>query len=187
MSASVPVQGGARYTRVAVLFHWALAILLIGTFIGGELMVREWVPNRFVLYQWHKTFGILILVLTAGRLLWRLTHKPPALPADTPRWQSLASHATHWSFYVLMVAMPLLGWAMVSASSLPVPTELFGVIPLPDLPVTESEAVENRFKDLHHTGAKVFFALFVLHVGAALWHQFGKRDGLLSRMSLRRN
>ena len=182
--------GGAarldRYTRVAVIFHWTLAVLLIGLLVSGVVMHKEGVPNRFAIYPWHKSFGILVLFLTAGRLLWRLGHKPPPLPEETPRWQAVASHSTHAAFYVLMIAMPLLGWAMVSASPLPIPTVLFELVPWPDLPIPESAEAAERWKDLHSLGAKVFIALLVLHIGAALKHQFVDRDGLLSRMSLRR-
>lgn len=150
-------------------------------------MTKEWVPNRFALYQWHKSFGILVLVLSIFRIIWRLGHKPPALPDHMPGWQKTVSHMTHGLFYGLMIGMPLVGWAMVSASNLPVPTILFQILPLPDMPgVMESEATYKRFQWLHEAGAKLFIALILLHVGAALKHQFFDRDGVLSRMSWRR-
>ena len=179
--------GTARYTRVAVLFHWTLAALLVGLLVSGVVMHKESVPNRFAIYPWHKSFGILVLFLSVGRLAWRLGHRPPPEPPGMPRWQSAASKATHWAFYALMIAMPLLGWAMVSASPLPIPTVLFGVVPWPDLPLPEGEAEAALWKTLHSLGAKVFIALLVLHVAAALKHQYVDRDGLLGRMSLRRS
>ena len=175
-----------RYTRVAVLFHWTLAALLIGLLVSGVVMHKEGVPNRFAIYPWHKSFGILVLFLSLGRLAWRLGHRPPPEPPGMPRWQSAVSRATHWAFYALMIGMPLLGWAMVSASPLPIPTVLFDLVRWPDLPVAESEAAAERWKTLHSLGAKLFIALLVLHVAAAAKHQWVDRDGLLSRMSLRR-
>ena len=178
--------GTARYTRVAVLFHWTLALLLVGLLVSGVVMHKEGVPNRFAIYPWHKSFGILVLFLSFGRLAWRLTHTPPPEPAGMPGWQALASKATHWAFYALMIGMPLLGWAMVSASPLPIPTVLFELVPWPDLPVAEGEAEAARWRNLHSIGAKLFIALLVLHVAAALKHHYVDRDGLLRRMSLRR-
>ncbi|WP_298913448.1 cytochrome b [uncultured Algimonas sp.] len=177
-----------RYTRVAVALHWLIALMVIGLIVFGLLMTKEWMPNRFAVYQLHKSFGIAVLVLSLGRLVWRLRHRPPPLPTAMPVWQIRISHATHWLFYGLLVAMPLLGWAMVSASTLPVPTLLFWLVPLPDLPgIGESEAAEAFFKDLHEIGAYLFIALIALHIGAALKHQFVDRDGLLRRMSWRRS
>ncbi|GLQ21902.1 cytochrome b [Algimonas porphyrae] len=173
----------ARYTRVAIVLHWTIALLIIGLIVFGLLMTKEWMPNRFAIYQLHKSFGITVLALSIVRLIWRLRHKPPALPDAMPGWQQRASHLTHGVFYGLMFVMPLLGWAMVSASDLPIPTVLFGVVPLPDLPgLAQSEALEARFKALHEIGAKLFIGLIVLHVGAALKHQFIDRDGVLRRM-----
>ena len=185
MSSRAPTTD-ARYTRVAVLFHWTLAVLLVGLLISGVVMHKEGVPNRFAIYPWHKSFGILVLFLSLGRLGWRLGHRPPPEPPGMPGWQVTASKATHWAFYALMIGMPLLGWAMVSASPLPIPTVLFDVVPWPDLPLPEGEAQVGMWKNLHSIGAKLFIALLVLHVAAALKHQFIDRDGLLSRMRLRR-
>ena len=185
--SSLPVSE-LRYTRVAVILHWMIALMIISLIVFGILMTKEWMPQRFEIYQWHKSFGIAVLVLSVARLLWRLTHKPPALTVPMPTWQKTASHTTHGLFYVLMFAMPLLGWAMVSASPLPIPTVLFGLIPLPDLPgITESDASYERFRWLHDMGARLFIALIFLHVGAALKHHFIDRDGLIGRMRLTRS
>lgn len=158
--------------------------MIIGLVVFGLLMTQEWVPKRFVLYQWHKSIGITVLILSVLRLIWRLTHRPPALPAALPRWQRTASHATHGLFYVLMIIMPLLGWAMVSASELPIPTVLYGLIGLPDMPgISESDTIAGRFRLLHEIGAKLFMVLIVLHVGAALKHHFNDKDDILRRMA----
>lgn len=171
------------YSRVAITFHWAIAILIISLVIFGMLMTKEWMPNRFAIYQWHKSFGILVLILSLGRLIWRMMNPPPTLPDGMKGWEVFAAKLTHIGFYVLMIGMPLLGWAMISASKLPIQNELFYLIPLPDLPgISASEALENRFKFLHETGAKMIVLLFILHVGGALKHHFIERDGVLARM-----
>lgn len=172
-----------RYTKVAIVLHWTIALLILSLIVFGLLMTQEWVPKRFVLYQWHKSVGVLVLVLSVARLIWRLTHRPPTLPSAMPTWQRSASHATHGLFYALLIVMPILGWAMVTASELPVPTVLFNLIPLPDMPgIPEADAVSARFRLLHEIGAKLFIALIVLHIGAALKHHFKDRDDILRRM-----
>jgi len=173
-----------RYNKGAIVLHWTIALLIIGLILLGLLMTQEWMPNRFAIYQWHKSIGITVLVLSVARLLWRLGHRPPPLPDTLPSWQRTASHLTHGAFYALMFAMPLLGWAMVSASELPIPTVIYGLITLPDMPgVSESKAMAERFKLLHEIGAKLFIGLIFLHVVAALKHHFADRDDVLGRMA----
>lgn len=158
--------------------------MIIGLVVFGLLMTQEWMPNRFAIFQWHKSIGITVLVLSVLRLVWRLTHRPPDLPKTLPRWQRTASHATHGLFYALMIIMPLLGWAMVSASELPIPTVLYGLVGLPDMPgIPEAKAVAGRFRLLHEIGAKIFIALIALHIGAALKHHVKDRDDVLRRMA----
>lgn len=140
-------------------------------------------PQRFKIYQWHKSFGIVVLLLSLFRLLWRLTHKPPALPEGMKSWEIAAAKFTHIGFYALMIGVPLLGWAMVSASTLPIQNELFYLIPLPDMPgVDASKEAAERLKAFHEIGAKLILLLFALHVGGALKHHFVANDGTLSRM-----
>lgn len=160
-----------------------IAILILSLILFGFLMTQEWMPQRFKIYQWHKSFGILVLVLSVFRLAWRSTHKPPKLPQGMKNWEVIAAKITHIGFYALMIGVPLLGWAMVSASTLPIENKLFYLIPLPDVPgVTASEAAEGRLKSLHEIGAKLILLLFVLHVGGALKHHFIAKDGTLARM-----
>ena len=172
-----------HYSKVAITLHWMIAILILSLIAFGFLMTQEWMPQRFKIYQWHKSFGIVVLLLSVFRLIWRLTHKAPALPDGMKLWEVWAAKLTHIGFYVLMVGVPLLGWAMVSASTLPIENELFYLIPLPDLPgVSASEAMADRLKLLHEIGAKLILLLFVLHVGGALKHHFVAKDGTLARM-----
>jgi len=171
------------YSRVARLLHWTLAALILGLIAAGFLMTQDWLPHRFKVYQWHKSFGIVVLLLSVVRLIWRLTHKAPGLPEGMKTWEKAAAKLTHIGFYVLMIGVPLLGWAMVSASTLPVENQIFYLIPLPDMPgVSASKAAEMRLKTFHELGAKLILLLFVLHVGAALKHHFVERDDTLRRM-----
>lgn len=174
----------ARYHPVSVLLHWVLGLALVGLFAMGLYMTElPFSPQRLKLYNWHKWAGVTLLALSILRLVWRLTHRPPALPAaieaGMPRWQRLAHHATHHGLYLFFFAVPLLGWAYSSAAGFPI--VLFGVLPLPDFVPVNPELAE-LIKPLHKLSALAMMALVLLHVAGALKHQFIDRDGLLSRM-----
>jgi cytochrome b561 len=170
------------YTRTAIALHWLLALAIAGTFSLGVYMHELPVsPSRLRLYNWHKWAGICILALSALRLLWRLTHRPP-VDLPMPAWQARAAHATHAILYVLFFAVPLAGWAYSSAAGFPV--VLYGVLPLPDFVPTD-KALAGLLKGLHKLFAFSLALLVIGHVLAALKHQWLDRDGLLSRMGLR--
>ena len=174
--SSVP---SAKYTGTAIALHWLLALAILGAFIVGVYMSDLPVsPQRLKLYNWHKWAGICILALSALRLLWRLTHRPPA-DVPMPAWQQRASHAAHGLLYVLFFAVPLAGWAYSSAAGFPV--VVFGVLPLPDF-VAPSKELAEAIKPLHKILAFTMAALVLAHVAAALKHHFVDGDGLLSRM-----
>jgi cytochrome b561 len=168
-----------RYTGVAMGFHWLLALLIVGTFCVGLYMADlPFSLSRVKLFNYHKWAGVTVLALSALRLLWRLTHRPPAdLPA--PQWQQRAAHATHVALYALFFAVPLVGWAYSSAAGFPI--VLFGVLPLPDF-VPHDKALAELIKPWHETLAWAMALLVALHVAAALKHHFIDKDGLLDRM-----
>jgi len=168
-----------RYTAVARAFHWLLALAIIGSFSVGVYMTDlPFSPTRLKLYNWHKWAGVTILALSALRLLWRLTHRPPA---DLPMavWQRRAAHAAHWAMYGLFFAVPLSGWAYSSAAGFPI--VLFGVLPLPDF-VAKNQELAEAIKPLHGNLAWLLAGVAALHAAAALKHHFVDRDGLLQRM-----
>lgn len=184
MSSTTP----SRYHPLSIALHWLLGLALVGMFAVGTYMVDlPFSPQRLQLFNWHKWAGVLVLTLSFVRLLWRLTHRPPALPvaieAAMPGWQRLAHQGTHLGLYILFFAVPLLGWAYSSAAGFPI--VLFGVLPLPDF-VPVSEGLADVLKPLHKFSALAMAALVVLHVAGALKHQFIDRDRLLARMGLGR-
>ena len=173
-----------RYSYVAIAFHWILAFALIAMFAVGLYMTDlPFSPQRLKLYNWHKWAGVCILTLSVLRLLWRLTHKPPALPGKVvqamPSWQIVAYHATHSLLYALFFIVPLVGWAYSSAAGFPI--VLFGVLPLPDF-VSPDKALAELIKPWHEIAAFAMAGLAGMHVAAALKHHFFDRDGLLQRM-----
>jgi cytochrome b561 len=176
-----------RYNPVSIILHWVLAIALVAIFFFGTYMADlPFSPARLKLYNWHKWAGISILTLSALRLLWRLTHPAPPLPAKIelamPEWQIKVQHATHLALYALFFIVPLIGWAYTSAAGFPV--VLFGQIQLPDF-VGVDKALAALIKPWHQISAYALAILVVLHLAAALKHQFIDRDGLLKRMALR--
>lgn len=191
MIATVTRLPTRRYTTVAIALHWLIAVAILALIASGEWMsdaIRDPASKAFAfrVFQWHKSLGLIVLVLSFARLAWRLSHAPPALPASMGQFPRLAAGATHWLFYGLMIAMPLVGWAMVSASPLGLKTMIFGLFEWPHLPIlptlADKAAAESTLKSVHAIGGKIFLALIALHVAAALKHQFVDRDDVLSRM-----
>ena len=131
------------------------------------------------MYSWHKWIGVTIFLLVGLRLAWRVSHRPPALPAETPEWQRHAAAIAHAMLYLLMLAVPISGWVMSSAGGFPV--VYFGVFQLPDL-VTKDKELFELMKSVHFGLNKALLALVVLHVGAAVKHHYVDRDDVLARM-----
>jgi len=186
LTSSLPDQtiASSRYTVPAMVLHWLLALAFLIMFALGVYMTDlPFSPWRLKLYNWHKWAGVCFLLLSALRLIWRVTHRPPALPTvitqGMPAWQTRAHHATHHLMYALFFAVPLLGWAYSSAAGFPI--VLFGQIPLPDL-LPADKALAELVKPLHEFSALGLMGLVALHVAAALKHQWVDRDGLLLRM-----
>jgi cytochrome b561 len=173
------VMASPRYTLPAIALHWLLALMILGTLAYGLYMTDlPMSPSRLKLYNYHKWAGMTILILSALRLLWRLTHRPPPdLPM--PEWQRRAAHGVHVGMYVLFFAVPLVGWAYSSAAGFQI--VLFGVLPLPSW-MPADRALAEAIKPWHGVLAKLLGALVILHVAGALKHHFVDRDGLIQRM-----
>ena len=175
----------AAYGKVAIAFHWLLAIAIVTSLsVGLYMHDLPFSPLRVKLFNWHKWAGITILALSAARLAWRLGHRPPPLPPIVlramPRWQQRAHGVSHGALYLLFFAVPLSGWAYSSAAGLPI--VWFGVVPLPDWVPVDKALADAVLKPLHATFAFTLAAFVVLHVLATLKHQWIDRDGLFWRM-----
>ena len=174
------MTSSARYTRTAVFLHWLLALLILAALGWGLYMVDlRLSPWKLKAYSWHKWLGVSIFLLVLARLAWRLSHKPPPLPAGIPGWQRMSAAVSHGLLYLLMLAIPLSGWLMSSAKGFQ--TVYFGVLPLPDL-LEKNKILGDLLVSVHVTLNYTLMALLALHVAAALKHHFIDRDDVLRRM-----
>jgi cytochrome b561 len=180
-----------RYHGFAISLHWLIAILIIGMLVVGKYMVSldKSEPLRFLLTQWHKSFGIVALVLIFIRVLWRLTHRPPRLPGHLKPWEIQVAGLAHILLYLLIILIPISGWIMVSASPLDLPTLVFNSIHWPHLAPLDTlpgkADISSLFLEVHTVAGSLLILLLVAHVGAALRHQFVLHDDVMNRMSLK--
>ena len=166
------------YNGVAKGFHWIILALLIVQYF------TEWAPKSLgggsdALTNWHLAIGPTILLVMLLRLAWRLTHRPPPPPNDLPVALRVLSRATHYAFYVILIVLPLQGWA--AASGFGATPYLLGVIPLPSL-IAKNKPLAETIGDVHGTLALALLAVIALHVAGALYHALVKRDGVAQRM-----
>jgi cytochrome b561 len=189
-----------RYTAIAIVLHWAIAIAIAGMISLGWWMHEALEQpatqaQAIAAYQLHKSIGLTILALSLARLGWRLANRPPPLPSNMKPWERLAATATHWGFYALIIVMPLTGWLYVSTGwsahdnrPLEVPTLYFGLFQVPhlfglsQLAETTRALLANVIGFTHSKLAWGAIGLTVLHVGAALKHHFADKDDVLTRM-----
>lgn len=168
------------HTATAQTIHWLMALLLIGLLACGLWMTGlPLSPGKLQIYAWHKWAGVTAFVLAGLRIVWRLTHRPPAYSPRLPRWQARASHAMHSVLYGLMLTIPISGWLMSSAKGFT--TVWFGVLPLPDLLVPNRQlgaALTLAHRVLNYT----FIALVIGHTLAALTHSVRGDHRVLQRM-----
>lgn len=171
----------SRYSTVAITLHWVIAAAIIGMIFLGWNM-----ENNENLFQLHKSIGITILILTIARIVWRMMNPVPPLPADMKPYEKTASHLVHFGFYVLLLALPLTGWLLVSTSyEFDVPTVLYGMVSWPDIPgvgFLKNETGHGIIEFLHSKMAWVVIVLLALHVAGAIKHEIGSEEGVLKRM-----
>jgi cytochrome b561 len=162
------------------ILHWLMAVCVLTMLFIGVGMVGTINPLHLTLLSIHKPLGIAILVLVLVRLIVRLRRGAPALPVDLPAPMKLAAGLSHVALYASMIAMPLLGWAMLSAGGYPV--VLFPGVELPPI-VPQSDSLHTLFWTAHWVIAFLFFALILLHLAAALFHAWVRRDGVFRSMA----
>lgn len=168
-----------HFNTLARTLHWLMALMILSMlFIGVGMMVS--VHYRLELIDLHRPLGIAILALAVIRLINRLRNSPPPLPASLPVWQALAAKGSHVALYALMLAMPLIGWAMLSAGGYPV--VMFKGVDLPAI-LPASPELYAWLRDAHGWLARLLFLVVLAHLSAALVHGLIYRDGVFSSMA----
>ncbi|HEX3954646.1 MAG TPA: cytochrome b/b6 domain-containing protein [Stellaceae bacterium] len=173
------------YGLVARVVHWLVAVLAVvvvglGWSILGSARETGW---RDLLLLLHRSFGLLVLALMVFRIIWRLSHPPPPLPTDFPRFEALAAHADHALLYLMFIVMPLSGYANAALSGHLV--NLFGIIAIPPL-LPESGRLSQIAVAVHLAGQFLIYMLVGVHVAAALVHRYVRGNAILDRMLPRR-
>ena len=169
-----------RYSNVSIVLHWLVAILIVIAFVMGNIMTdMKFSPTKLQYYSYHKWLGVTILGLVAVRLISRLLSKTPPYPANMGKLQTNIANATHILLYVLMFGVPLSGYFYTLAAGYPV--VYLGLFQLPVLMGPQPE-IKESLKGLHEILNNIMLVLVLLHVAAALKHQFFDKDGLLQRM-----
>ena len=168
------------YTPVARFLHWLIAVLVLFMLPLGIVIANELGgPAQTFLYNLHKSIGATLIPLVIIRLLYRLTHPAPPLPDDLHPLQAFAAHATHWALYALILAQPIVGYIMTSAYPAPVP--FFGLFNLPSI-WPENRALSTQLSAVHLYLGIALVVVAAMHIGAALYHHFVRKDRILMRM-----
>ena len=180
----------AKYSGVAVLIHWTIAVLIIANLILSH--ITELIPEESIRFaiDTHKSIGITVLGLVIMRILWRVTHKPPPPAEGLKSWEKRLSKLTHTLLYFLMVAMPLTGWMHDSAwkAAPEIPMRWFGLFEWPRISAIltmepeRKEQVHGILGDWHENMGYILIALVLLHIAGALKHQLLDGEPLLQRM-----
>ncbi|OCJ67726.1 cytochrome B [Agrobacterium tumefaciens] len=173
----------ASFGLVAIVFHWTIALLFLAQLALGYFMSRDIDPVlQFNLFQYHKSIGFLVLALAAPRFIWSIfSRKPRALDGEGMA-SRLAARSAHAALLFLTLAVPLAGWAVASTSPLQIPSYVFDLVVVPGLPMAISDQAEAFWTEVHATLAYLAAVIVVLHVAAALWHHFVRKDPTLRRM-----
>ncbi|MDB5693780.1 MAG: cytochrome b [Alphaproteobacteria bacterium] len=170
-----------RYSRVAILLHWVIAALILVNLYLGLFHEDMSKPVRATMMFYHKAIGLTVLALTLLRLAWRLAHRPPPYDAALKGWEVGVARATHWTFYALLIALPLTGWLLVSTGGKPI--SWFGLFDIPALPVSHADGPHDAFDTLHGLFGYAMLLLVLLHVAGAIRHQLRGHRQVFGRMA----
>lgn len=179
-----------RYTSTAILLHWLIAVLILANLALPTIWENVADDQAGPLIDLHKSIGVSVFGLVVLRVLWRLTHPAPALPAGYKRWEVTLSHIVHGVLYLLMLGVPLAGYIMASAwkGAPENPMLLFGLVEFPQIAsimamdAASKEELHHLFEEIHELSAWALLALVVLHVLGALKHQLLDKESELQRM-----
>lgn len=170
----------ARYGTLSIALHWLMLVLIVAVYAAMEL--REIFPKgsdpREAMKAWHFTLGLTVFALLWVRIVARVLGPVPPITPTPQTWQTAAGHAMHLALYLLMFAMPIGGWLILSAEAKPVP---FWGLELPAL-VAKNKDLAHTVEEYHEIGGTIGYFLIGAHAAAALWHHYLRRDNTLTRM-----
>lgn len=166
------------YGSVAKFFHWLIFLLVLFMLIYGYCLDDFSKENQALAYNIHKLIGLTLLCLVLLRILWALCNPKPILPLETPQWMAYGARILHLLIYATMIAMPLVGWIGSSAAGR---APHLGNITI-RFPIEESKELAKQAMTLHGQIALLLIALISLHVLAALYHHFIRKDNVLKTM-----
>ncbi len=168
------------YSVFSRILHWATAIVVIFIIALGLYMEDlEKTPFKYEMYALHKSLGILILGLGLFRLLWLFISPPPKMLGEPSKKEELVAKFAHILLILFMIGMGLSGWLLSSSGGYPV--KFFDIFELPVL-IGKNHDIHELFEEIHEIGGFILIGLIILHILAALKHQFIKKDGTLKRM-----
>ncbi|WJH39177.1 cytochrome b [Aliirhizobium terrae] len=173
-----------RYDAVTIILHWLIALLILGQICLGFVMARLPIDPglQFSLFQWHKSFGLLALLLASIRLVHSFIWVRSTPAKGVSRIEYGIARTMHYLLILLAVCIPVAGWMIVSVSPLEIPTFVFNLFVMPHLPVAKSDAAEALWTSVHTCLAYTLLVLVLIHSAAALYHHYRRRDEVLTRM-----
>lgn len=168
------------YHRWSKILHWTIALIVIPMVFGGFYL--EDIPKiyRFSVIGWHKSLGLLVLMLMLFRYSVMATYGRPALPNSVPGWQKFLARSVQYGFYVALLAMPIFGWIMSTAAGYA--PYFFGLGPIPFPGIEKNQALSDQMFACHEWTAYVIIGLLVLHLLGAFKHYYLNRDGVVQKM-----
>ena len=170
----------AGYPPAWRLLHWTIAAIVLAMIPMGIIMANgPDGPTKDFLYNLHRSLGVTLIPLILVRLVYRLNHTSPSLPPDLPALQKFAARATHYALYALLLVQPFVGW--IATSAYPAPILVFGLFQLPPIWRADRPFSDSMFF-LHRSIGLIIALLVAMHIAAALYHHFIRRDDVLLRM-----
>ena len=176
-----------RYSNGAILLHWTIAVMIVSNIVIGVRMRDMEGASKLDFVQAHESIGLSVLILSLVRIGWRLSNRPPTLPPDTRPWERWLARSVHVGLYLIMFALPLSGWIVVSGKITLPPISLFGVVPWPWFPIVRDLASNNAGEigqisvGAHVLLGRITLLLILLHLAGAIKHM-SFRDGIVWRM-----
>ena len=169
-----------RYSGINQAIHWITAALIAAVIVLGWVVdPRHITPRVLSLWEWHKTIGIVVLLMTVGRIGWRFIDPPPSPPAYQSRWDHLASRATYLALFAALLWFPVTGYVYSSAAG--APPKLFNLIPTPVM-ISRNPELKEVAKAAHLGSLWLIYVLVLLHIAGVIYHVAIRRDRMLDRM-----